>query len=102
MVRMKSRQLATKKSEILKQLSNNYPNFLKKDLAKVIEIFIIEMKSSLKRKERVELRDVFSIEPRLKKARYARNPKTNERVFIEEKYTVFFKISKYWSKKVNE
>ena len=60
------------------------------------------MKSSLKRKERVELRDVFSIEPRLKKARYARNPKTNERVFIEEKYTVFFKISKYWSKKVNE
>ena len=94
--------MATKKSEILKQLSNNYPNFLKKDLAKVIEIFIIEMKSSLKRKERVELRDVFSIEPRLKKARYARNPKTNERVFIEEKYTVFFKISKYWSKKVNE
>ena len=94
--------MATKKSEILKQLSNNYPNFLKKDLEKVIEIFIIEMKSSLKRKERVELRDVFSIEPRLKKARYARNPKTNERVFIEEKYTVFFKISKYWSKKVNE
>ena len=94
--------MATKKSEIIKKLTNNYPNFLKKDLAKVIEIFIIEMKSSLKRKERVELRDVFSIEPRLKKARYARNPKTNERVFIEEKFTVFFKISKYWSKKVNE
>ena len=81
--------MANKKSEILKQLSNNYPNFLKKDLAKVIEIFIIEMKSSLKRKERVELRDVFSIEPRLKKARYARNPKTNERVFIEKKYLFF-------------
>ena len=91
--------MATKKSEILKQLSNNYPNFLKKDLAKVIEIFIIEMKSSLKRKERVELRDVFSIEPRLKKARYARNPKTNERVFIEEKYTVFLKYQNTGQKK---
>tara|TARA_B100000886_G_C20387168_1_gene476609 strand:+ start:578 stop:868 length:291 start_codon:yes stop_codon:yes gene_type:complete len=94
--------LPTKKSDLLDQLSNNYPNFFRKDLVKLINIFVIEIKNSLKRKERVELRDVFSLEPKLQKAKYARNPKTNERIFIEEKYSINFKSSKYWLKKINE
>ena len=60
------------------------------------------IKNSLKRQERVELRDVFSIEPRLNKARYARNPKTNEKIFVNVKYSLLFKTSKFWSKKINE
>jgi len=94
--------LPTKKSDLLDQLSDNYPNFFRKDLLKLINILVIEIKNSLKRKERVELRDVFSLEPKLQKAKYARNPKTNERIFIEEKYSINFKSSKYWSKKINE
>ena len=94
--------MSSKKSEILKQLSNNYPNFFRKDLKKIIEIFISEIKNALKRNERVELRDVFSIEPKLRKAKYARNPKTNEKIYVKEKYSIVFKISKYWSKKINE
>ncbi len=94
--------MPTKKSDLLDQLSNNYPNFFRKDLVKLINIFVIEIKNSLKRKERVELRDVFSLEPKLQKAKYARNPKTNERIFIEEKYSINFKSSKYWLKKINE
>ena len=66
------------------------------------EIFIIELKNSLKRHERVELRDVFSMEPRLYKARTARNPKTKEKVYINEKYSIVFKTSKMWSKKIND
>ncbi len=99
---MKNKDLATKKSELIDKLSYNYPNFLKKDLKKLIDIFLGEIKSSLKRQERVELRDVFSIEPRLNKARYARNPKTNEKIFVSEKYSLIFKTSKFWSKKINE
>ena len=60
------------------------------------------MKNSLKRHERVELRDLFSLEPKLNKARYARNPKTNEKVYVEQKYSLLFKSSKLWSKKINE
>ena len=99
---MKSKVSATKKSELIDKLSDNYPNFLKKDLKKLIDIFLDEIKNSLKRQERVELRDVFSIEPRLNKARYARNPKTNEKIFVNEKYSLLFKTSKFWSKKINE
>ena len=94
--------MATRKSELLKQLSNNYPNFLKRDLYKLVSIFFSEIKNSLKRHERVELRDVFSLEPKLQKARLARNPKTNEKIYVNEKYTILFKTSKFWSKKINE
>ena len=99
---MKSKQLATRKSELLKQFSNNYPNFLKKDLNKLVFIFLSEIKNSLKRHERVELRDVFSLEAKLQKARAARNPKTNEKIYVNEKYTILFKASKLWLKKINE
>tara|TARA_B100000575_G_C22926659_1_gene537250 strand:- start:472 stop:762 length:291 start_codon:yes stop_codon:yes gene_type:complete len=94
--------LSTKKSDIINKLADNYPNFIKRDLRKIVEIFISELSNSLRRKERVELRDVFSLEPRLKKARTARNPKTNEKIYVKEKYSILFKISKMWAKKIND
>ena len=90
------------KSDLIRELSNSYPNFLKKDLIKLFDIAIYEMQDSLKRNERVELREVFSLEPRLQKARISRNPKTNEKVNTPEKKSVLFKMSKEWAKKVNE
>ena len=60
------------------------------------------MINCLKRQERVELRDVFTIEPTLHKERFARNPKTNEKIYVKEKYSLLFKSSKMWSRKINE
>jgi len=94
--------LSTNKSEIINILANDYPNFLKKDLRKIVDIFLEEVKNSLKRSERVELRDFFSLETKLYKARIARNPKTNEKIFIKDRYSVIFKSSKSWEKKINE
>ena len=48
--------MAIVKSKLLKQLSNNYPNFLKKDLEKFTDIILNEIKRALKRGDRVELR----------------------------------------------
>lgn len=94
--------MSVNKSDLINLLSNNYPNFFKKDLKKFVEIFLDEMKNSLKRHERVELRDVFSIEPKFKKSMYARNPKTNEKIFTKEKYLINFKVSKFWLKRIND
>ena len=90
------------KSDLIKELADNYPNFLRKDLTKLIDIVISEMQNALKRNERVELRDIFSIKPRIQKARISRNPMTNEKVNTPEKKTILMKISKEWSKKINE
>ncbi len=96
-----SNQLPTSKSEIVNKLANYYPNFIKRDLKKLIEIFLFEIRGSLKRHERVELRDIFSLEPKFQKARLARNPRNNEKIYVKEKYSILFKSSKMWSKKIN-
>ena len=94
--------MAVVKSKLLKQLSENYPNFLRKDLNRLINIFTSEMKNALKRRERVELRDFFSLEPKYYKPKFARNPRTNEKIYIKEKYGLLFKSSKTWAHKINE
>ncbi len=93
--------MPTKKSEIINQLSNNYPNFIKKDLTNFVDIILSEIKGSLKRYERVELRDIFSLEPRIQKERFARNPKTNEKIYVKKKFTILFKSSKMWLETIN-
>lgn len=90
------------KSDLIKVLADNYPNFLRKDLTKLLDIVLYEMQNALKRGERVELRDVFTIEPRIQKARISRNPKTNEKVHTPEKKSILFKMSKEWSKRIND
>jgi|TARA_B000000437_G_scaffold67455_1_gene48977 integration host factor subunit beta len=94
--------LSVVKSDLIKQLSKNYPNFLKKDLLKLLDITIHEIQDALKRGERVELREVFTLEPRVQKARVSRNPRTNEKINTPEKKSILFKMSKEWAKKINE
>ncbi len=93
--------MATVKSELLKQLSKNYPNFLKKDLEKFTNIILKEIKLSLQRGERVELRKFGVFSTNIQKARISRNPKTGEKVNTPEKVTINFKISKELFKKLN-
>ena len=77
--------MAVVKSKLLKQLSNNYPNFLKKDLEKFTNIILNEIKRSLKRGDRVELRGFGIFYTNKQKARISRNPKTGEKVNTPEK-----------------
>ena len=94
--------MAIVKSKLLKQLSHNYPNFLKKDLEKFTDIILNEIKRALKRGDRVELRNFGVFYSNLQKARISRNPKTGEKVFVKEKKSVLFKMSKEWANKINE
>ena len=94
--------MGSNKSYILEQLSNNYPNFLKKDLTKFVNIILNEIENALKKNERVELRDIFTLETRIQKARIARNPKTNEKININQKKSIKFKMSKKWFNNINE
>ena len=93
--------MAIVKSKLLKQLSENYPNFLKKDLEKFINIILDEIKSTLKRGERVELRGFGIFSSKIQKARISRNPKTGEKVNTPKKKTIHFKMAKDLFKKLN-
>jgi len=94
--------VAIVKSKLLKQLSSNYPNFLKKDLEKFLNIFLSEIKNTLKRGERVELRGFGIWSTHIQKARTSRNPKTGEKVLTPEKKTIHFKMAKELFNKLNK
>ena len=89
------------KSKLLKQISDNYPNFLKKDLEKFFDIFLNEIKESLKRGERVELRGFGMWSTNIQKSRISRNPKTSEKIHTPQKKTIHFKMSKELFNKLN-
>ena len=94
--------MAIVKSKLLNKLSKNYPNFLKKDLNKFTNIILDEIKQTLKRGERVELRGFGAFSTNVQKERISRNPKTGEKVNTPEKKTIHFKMSKDLFKKIND
>ena len=90
------------KSNLLKQISKNYPNFRKYDLEKFTNIILSEIKNTLKRGERVELRGFGIFSTHTQKARISRNPKTGEKINTPEKKTIHFKMAKELFKKIND
>ena len=93
--------MAIVKSKLLNQLKKSYPNFLKKDLEKVVSVVLIEIKQALKRGDRVELRGFGMFSINIQKARISRNPKTGEKINTPEKKTIHFKMAKEMFKKLN-
>jgi len=93
--------LSVVKSDLIKELADNYPNFLRKDLEKFTDIILNEIKRALKRGDRVELRGFGVFSTNVQKARISRNPKTGEKVNTPKKRTIHFKMAKDLFKKLN-
>ena len=94
--------MAIVKSKLLKELSENYPNFLKRDLEKLTTILLDEIKLTLNRGERVELRGFGIFSTKVQKSRISRNPKTGEKVNTPQKLNIHFKMAKDLYKKIND
>ena len=94
--------MSVSKSDLIKELKIIYPNLLKKDLLKIFDIFLDEIKSALKNNERVELRGWGIFYQKSQKSRNSRNPKTGEKIFTPEKKSINFKMSKELYEAINE
>ena len=93
--------MAIVKSKLIKQLKKSYPNILSKDLEKLVSIMLKEIKNTLKRGERVELRRFGIFHTNTQKASIRRNPRTGEKVNVPQKRTIHFKMAKDLFKKLN-
>ena len=93
--------MAIVKSKLIKQLKKSYPNFLIKDLDKLITLVLNEIKNTLKRGERVELRGFGVLSTRIQKESIRRNPKTGQKVMVKQKKIIHWKMSKDLFKKIN-
>jgi len=94
--------LAIVKSDLIKQLKKSYPNFELKTLTLIFEIIIKEMKDSIIRGERVEIRKWGTLNTRIQKSSIRRNPKTGQKVSVPTKKVIRWRMSQELSKKLNE
>ena len=68
----------------------------------VLEGILQSIASSLRKGERIDIRGFGSFIVKKRKAREARNPATNEKVSLQERFVPIFKVSKLLKKEVNQ
>ncbi|MCL4479153.1 MAG: integration host factor subunit beta [Deltaproteobacteria bacterium] len=91
-----------KKSELIIRLAERFPHIAKSDMEKIVNIIIDKVIEALENNDRVEIRGFGSLFVKYRRAREARNPKTGQRVMIEDKYVPFFKVGKELKELINK
>ena len=94
--------MAIVKSKLIKELKESYPNFLNRDLDKIIGVILKEIKQALNRGEGVELRNFGTFRTNIQRASIRRNPRTGQKVNVPKKRTIKWKMSKDLFKKLND
>ena len=92
------------RSEIISKLSSRIDQKLKKsDLEKILKIFLNTIIEGIKDNKSTELRNFgrFSVK-RIKEKRNARNPSTGEKIHVEARKSISFKMSKELREKINK
>jgi len=81
------------KLDIIKESSRS-TGLTKVETELVLDSILNSIKSSLADGKRIDIRGFGSFFTKVRKAREARNPSTNESIFLDEKYIPTFKVSK--------
>ncbi len=89
---MKKKQTLTK-AQIVESISVE-TNITKKDIAYIIDSLFDIIKKGLTKDAHIELRGFGTFGTKVRKARMARNPKTNEPIEVPEHSIAYFKPGK--------
>tara|TARA_B100000780_G_C21065093_1_gene428247 strand:- start:189 stop:467 length:279 start_codon:yes stop_codon:yes gene_type:complete len=90
------------KSKIITELKERYPNLKHSQISDILDLIFESIAKSLILNKPVELRNFGRWSVKVIKAKYnARNPKTQELIFVPEKRRISFKMSKYLRNEIN-
>ena len=91
------------KSEIIQKLKEKPPNLKKSQIEGILNIIFNTISKNLINNRPVELRNFGRYSIKTTKAKYnARNPKTNEIIYVPEKKKISFKMSKHLKEEINK
>jgi len=90
------------KSELIIDLQKKYPSLNLIDIELILNIFFKKIVKSLNENNNVEIRGFGTLSKKINKAKYVRNPKTNEKIFKKQNFKIHFKIGKILHKKINQ
>ena len=90
------------KSEIIIDLQKKYPSLRTSDIELILKFFFKKIIKSLNQGSNIEIRGFGTLSKKINKAKYVRNPKTNEVKFKEKNYKIHFKIGKIFHNRINK
>ena len=90
------------KSELVQIIANRNPHLFQRDVENIVNAVFDEITDSLAQGNRVELRGFGTFSVKNRPAREGRNPRTGDKVSVEEKWVPFFKTGKELRERLNE
>ena len=90
------------KSELVQIIANRNPHLFQRDVENIVNAVFDEITDSLAHGNRVELRGFGAFSVKNRPAREGRNPRTGEKVSVEEKWVPFFKTGKELRERLNK
>jgi integration host factor subunit beta len=83
------------KADLVETISKQvHPNITKRDVGKLVQMFIDEICKTLQEGNRIEIRGFGVLSTKLRRPKVARNPKTKEPVQIPPRRVPVFKASR--------
>lgn len=89
------------KSELVQKIADNNPHLYQRDVENIVNAILDEITQALADGNRVELRGFGAFSVKNRPARIGRNPRTGEKVEVEEKWVPFFKTGKDLRERLN-
>ena len=90
------------KSELVQAIAAENPHLYQRDVEHIVNAILDAITEALARGDRVELRGFGAFSVKSRPARTGRNPRTGERVQVEEKHVPFFKTGKEMRERLND
>ena len=89
------------KSDLILSINKKYQYLNNNDIESVIDLFFNKIILSLHKGQNIEIRGFGTLTKKKNKAKYVRNPKTNEKIYKKETFKIHFKIGKILHKRIN-
>ena len=90
------------KSELVQRIAEQNPHLYQRDVENIVNAILDEVANALRHGNRVELRGFGAFSVKNRPARTGRNPRTGQKVEVEEKYVPFFKTGKEMRERLND
>ena len=89
------------KSELVISLNKKHRELSSNDIEHILDLFFNKIKEGLNNNQNIELRGFGTFRKKINKAKYVRNPKTNEKIFKTKSFKIHFKVGKILHKILN-
>ena len=89
------------KSELIAKIAESNPHLYHRDVERIVSTIFEEITGALVKGQRVELRGFGAFSVKTRPARVGRNPRTGEKVNVDEKHVPYFKTGKDLRERLN-